>query len=450
MKKLLLLILLFSGVNAYSQISLTYLNHWRLTPNSSDSSGVFCRIYFDAVKDKYYVVYAGRPSISSGPQQYYKWREFDHNFSETGASGTLAGSSSHGDYAMVQVGRSYYHVTGTFPYGFKLTKYDSDFNIVTSTNIPLDSSDSQADMMMNYTNGKLIIGAFHVDGVYHPTMPGQLPSWNPYMHKWEYDTMLSSVASPSYLNQIFNTWGSSCIYHDNKYNIMTMHKFPDFSMYVWRYDSNWNYIDSISIRNDGQWSQGLLWDGSYYIAAYHTGHEHRCGNITVSFYDNNWNSVYDTTITSNSTFIPNVSPPLNVTDSNANRPFLLLKNDTLFVSYDQDDFQLTSYAPPIFAEGSRWQAHVMALRINRQTTSIPATENNQDNFSFEKTGERLTFYINATTEGKFEVFDTSGKLIYRSLINAGAKELIHVNSPGLYLISLENSKEKVSKKIVVD
>ena len=363
MKKILLFFSILFSASAFSQPGFTMLSQHQETPNSSDSAGVFSRTFYHQGRDKYYTIYAGRPG-TSGPMNVYRWREYDAAYTYTGTSGILPGVTSVGDYAMEQVGTDYYHVSAATPWGFKLSRFDEDFNLISSVTFQLDSSDSQADMLFSYTNGKLIIGAMHVTGVYHPSMPQQQGSWQLSMHKWEYDLNLNQIGSDTYLTQTFTTWGASCIYNNNRYHIITMRKWPQYSFNVYRYDSNWNYVDSVHINNDGQWAQSVIWDGINYFVAYHSGNEHRSGNITLAVFDPAWNLLYDSTITNNTVFIMNVSPPLNTTQYNANRPYMIKKGDSLVVSYDVDDYQLTSFMPKIYAEGNRWQAHVDFWEIN--------------------------------------------------------------------------------------
>ena len=183
-----------------------------------------------------------------------------------------------------------------------------NFNLLSSVVFPIDSSDNKADMMLNYTNGKLIIGAFHQSGVLHPTMPLQDTSWQPVMHKWEYDTSLTPLASPVYLNEIFTPWGSSCIYANNRYNIVTFDKWKgshksNFNLNVYQYDNNWNFIDSIPWTTTDNGVRVYFGMVLYFYLSHHSGHTHQAGNITLAIYDANWNLVYDTVITNYSNFV---------------------------------------------------------------------------------------------------------------------------------------------------
>ena len=468
MKKILFILLLSTiFAETYSQVSLAYLNHYQLTPNTQDTSGVFCRIFYHQGHNKFYVVYASRALVSPpGFNQYYRWEEYNSSFIATGLRGTLSGfTGGVGDYGMVMVNNSYYHVTGTGigpAWQFRLSKYDENFNLVTSVSFSLDSADSKADLMLNYSNGKLIIGAFHQTGSYHPNMPMQSPSWTPNMHKWEYDTSLVSVATPAYLNETFTTWGSSCVFNNNQYNIVTFYKFqghynPNYNLNVYRYDSNWSYIDSVPLNNDGQWSQGVLWDGNYYYVAYHSGHLHRSGNITLGMYDINWNLVYDTTITNNAVFDTiNNNPPLNTVRYNANRPYVTKLNDTLYVSYDQDDYKVSDYFPvPLYTEGNRWQAHVMKFKING-TTGINEILNSSTLTVFPNPFSSQTVlhsdnYLNNATLTLVNCFGQTVKQIKN--ISGQTITLFRDNFPSaLYFLRLteDNKTLAVDKLVITD
>ena len=456
MRKLITILGILFSIHADAQISMTYLNHWQLTPGTQDSSGVFCRSFYHSGRNKFYAVYAGRPGYQPGPMQYFAWQEYDANFNPTGINGTLSGFSSAGDYAMVMVGNYYYHITAASPWDFKLSKYDEDFNLVNSVTFPLDSSDSQADMLLNYTNGKLIIGAFHESTAFHPSMPTQSPSWTPVMHKWEYDLNLNSVSAPVYLNEIFTTWGASCIFNNNQYNIITMRKWPNYMFNVYRYDTSWNYIDSVNLNYDGQWSQGVIWDGNYYYVAYHSGNEHRSGNITVAIYDINWTMIYDTTITSYSVFVLNTSPPLNTLQYNANRPVLTKINDTLYVSYDVDDYMLTAYGPPhIYAEGNRWQAHVMKFKLNGVTgINEPSPKPFLSIYPNPTTDQTILQTVNSLNNATLTVNNYFGQTVKQiKNINGQTVTLFRDNLPsGLYFIRLteDNKIFSVDKLVITD
>ena len=429
MKKFLLFFGILLSISSNAQPGFTMLSQHAETPNSVDSSGVFSRTFYHQGRDKYYTVYCGRTN-TTGPMNIYRWREYDSNYIYTGVSGILPGVTSGGDYAMQQVGTDYYHISASGAWDFTLSKFDEDFNLITSVTLTLDSSDSRADMLMNYCNGHLVIGAMHVPGEYHPSMPVQQATWQPVMHKWEYDLNLNQIGTDVYLNKVFTTWGASCIYVNNQYNIITMRKWPQYSFNVYRYDNNWNYVDSVHINNDGQWSQGVVWDGTNFYLTYHSGHEHRCGNITLASFDANWNLQYDTTITTNPVFILNVSPDTFVTEYNANRPFLIKKGDTLVVSYDVDGYQLISYTPKLFMEEQNWQAHVDFWKIN-SPSGIP--EPLIHSISLFPNPAVDFIAVNGTSNGILTIYDLSGQIVSETVIDKMKQQIdISFLASGMY------------------
>lgn len=461
MKQLLsaFFILVFAFANR-AQVTLSLVNDTKLTPTSQDTSGVFCRTFYHSARGKFYVVYASRAIVSPpGYNQYYRWEEYNSNFVSTGLRGTLPGvGSGGGDYAMTMVANRYYHVTGTgmSAWQYRLTKFDDNFNLINSITFTIDASDSKADMMLNYTNGKLIIGAFHQNGVSHPTMPVQSTTWTPQMHKWEFDTSLVQIGAPVYLNEMFTTWGSSCIYNSNNYHVVTFDKWKGhfsgvFNLNVYRYDANWNYVDTKALNTDGQWSQGVLWDGTYYYVAYHTGHIHRGGNVNVSVYDVNWSQLQTLQITNNQIFDTiNNQPALNTIQYNANRPFLTRVNDTLYVSYDQDDYVCSDYFPvPQYTEAKRWQAHVARIKISG-TTAIKESLTKPD-LMFYPNPAAMELNILANADGRIEIFNSNGQVLLSEGIKAGTNKVPLQNfDPGFYVVQFLTRGGQTQKKLVIE
>jgi len=340
-----------------ASISLTLVSSHAYTPNEHDVIGAFARIYYHPLKNKFYMVYAARKQNQTTPPgmlDYFRWIELDESMKTTGAQGTLSGQTGAGDFAMVMAGDAYYHLTTNGSTGdYLLTKYDENFSIVDSTVIDLDPCESNIDQLMNYTNGRLIIGAMQDKGVCPPVNPPSL-SLMPYTDIYQYDLDLKELAPPHLLETPSKiTWGASIIYHGGYYYEITMNNFNDRNLYAYAYDQNFNYVSSTLLDDDGQWSQGVLFDGKYFYVAFHTG-DHNHGNIILKIFDEQWNAVYQTQVTSYD--IPTQN---GVRSYNANRPFLLKLGDALFVSYDVE-----SYDYPV--NNKDWQANLKVYRINVQ------------------------------------------------------------------------------------
>lgn len=419
---------------AAAQVSLTPLRHLQITPNAQDSAGVFCRTFYHPGRDRFYVVYAGRAgAASSTTMNYYRWREYDGGFQPTGRYGTLPGfGTAVGDFAMVMVDSTFFHATAGPGYTFKLSRFDDDFAAQGSTLVSLDPADGRADMLLNYVNGRLVLGALHQVGVVHPTFPMQTPAWTPVMHKWEYDLNLAALAPPVYLAPTFSAWGGSALFNGGHYYVVSQDSFPAYNLDAYEYDAAWTPLATHHLSTDGQWSQGVLWDGTWYFLAYHSGHQHNSGNITVGIYDAAWQPVYSTTITDNAVYLPPTSPPIGTHQLNANRPFLTRVGDRLYVSYDVDGYVLNSF-PTFYSFDNQWQAHVQELRIDT-VGGVPAPEVTPPlALSPNPAGHALTVAARQPIES-VEILDAGGRLV-RHLAGAGASLRVELTGlrAGVYL-----------------
>lgn len=338
--------------------SLTLLNSYSLTPNPTDTIGAFARIYYHQPRNKFYTIYAARPAGSTlpgGMLTNFAWREYDINMNFTGNKGTLPGFTSAGDFACVMVDSTYYHLTnlGSTSSGilkYKLTKLDDNFTALATQTITLNARDSNIDQLLNYTNGRLIIGAMQDSSAMPPTTP-PLPTYNPNVHLFQYDLNLNPITADKVLSPKAYSWGASCIFNAGNYYILTTNSIATHSLYCYKYDVNFNHLSTTQISNDGQWSQGVLFYGGYFYLAHHTG-SHNNGNVVIDIYDNTWNPVNTTTVTN---FV--VPTTTGSTSYNANRPFLLMVGTKLYVSYD-----IEKYILPVNQKD--WQAAVKVYQMN--------------------------------------------------------------------------------------
>jgi hypothetical protein len=222
---------------------------------------------------------------------------------------------------------------------------------------------------MNFANNRLVIGSvYEPSATTTPTLRLQQASWTPRVHLFQYDTTLKKIEEPLFLDPVYYSWGASALFVNNKYYVISSDSLPrPASLYAFEYDVNWKYLNRYLLSNDGQWSQGVLWDGKYYYVAYHTGGEHRSGNVMIGVYDVNWKLITSTTVTSYNTY-----PPPAGANTNANRPFLTRVGNTLYISYDAEAYTYTN-GPPFYTFTNSWQARVTAYQI---TTSTGVEENN--------------------------------------------------------------------------
>lgn len=439
MKKLFSLFAILFFIAADAQVTLSPVSQHTITPTSNDTAGPFCRIYHHPSRNKFYVTYACRHFNSGLPQgvmQEFRWREYDASFSFTGNEGIMPSFTSSGDYAMVMIDSTYYQLTnqGSTSSGqlkYRLTKFDDDFNFIDSVNFTLNVHDSNIDQLMNYTNGKLIIGAMHDSCCTPPTTPPQ-PNYNPNIRLYQYDLNLNPVASAMVLQPKSYSWGASCIFNAGAYYILTMDNFTSHHLYAYKYDAGFNYQSSTLLSTDGQWSQGVLFDGGYFYLAYHTG-EHNHGNVVVAVYDVNWNQVGLQQVTNN----------LYSDGLNAQRPFLCKQGNLLYVSYD-----LETYDPSSGINNKDWQAHVDIFQVTVPLT-VPAFENENPfvnlfpnpstDFTTIKTGN-----LNAGKKN-VRIHDITGNLISEFSFE-GDEYRLNMNSfySGVYFIEITDSEMKTA------
>lgn len=358
-----LLLLLFLG-KGEAQVSLTKISANSFTPNATDTIGAFARIYYHSTRKKFFLVYAARyfgQTNPSGVLNSYRWMELDTNLVATGNKGTLSGLTGAGDFAMVLVDSSFYHLSvgGSGAVDYKLNKYNSDFVLKGTKIIDINTCESNIDQEMNYTNGRLIIGAMYDANFCPPTNPPDT-AFHSYTRVYQYDTNLNEIKSPILLDTPSKvTWGASMIYRNNYYYEITMEHFNNRDLYAYKYDTNFVYQSRKLLHSDGQWSQGVLWDGSYYYVAHHTLNPNH-GNVLLSVYDSSWNIITTANVTTYVT--PSESGP-PISSFNANRPYIIKVGSKIYISYDVESYILN-------ANQKDWQAHVDVYQIG---STLPTT-----------------------------------------------------------------------------
>lgn len=426
--------------------TLTLLNGYTLTPNTTDTIGAFARIYYHQPRNKFYVTYAARQAGSSQPAgmlSNFAWREYDANMNFTGNKGSLPGFTSAGDYAMIMIDSTYYHLTnlGSTSVGvlkYKLTKMDDNFTSLATQTITLSSHDSNIDQLLNYTNGKLIIGAMY-EGSSSPPVTPPTATYSPNVHIYQYDLNLNSIATDIILPQLAYSWGASCIFNAGNYHIITTDNIGSHKLYCYKYDSNFNYLNTTQISNDGQWSQGVLFINGYFFVAHHTG-DHNRGNVVIDIYDNNWVAQSTTTVTN---FV--VATTTNQVSYNCNRPFLTLVGNKLYVSYD-----IEKYIFPVNQKD--WQAGVKVFQINGATGITENNINETFAISPNPSNKEITLsFKEPTTSCEISIIDFTGKQIKTETISNGSLnhqiDISHLSN-GVYLCEIKSGTKTVSRKFI--
>lgn len=445
-KKLLFLFaLLSSGIMNSQAPTLSLLNSYTLTPNTTDTIGAFARIYYHQPRNKFYVTYAARPAGSAQPSGMltnFAWREYDANMNFTGNKGVLPGFTGAGDYAMIMIDSTYYHLTnlGSTSSGilkYKLTKMDDNFTSLATQTITLSNHDSNIDQLLNYTNGKLIIGAMYESSATPPVTP-PAPTYSPNVHIYQYDLNLNSIATDIILPQQAYSWGASCIFNAGNYHIITTDNLNSHKLYCYKYDASFNYISTTQISNDGQWSQGVLFAGGYFYVAHHIG-DHNRGNVVIDIYDNNWNAQNTTTVTNFA-----VVTTTGQTSYNCNRPFLTMVGTKLYIAYD-----IEKYIFPVNQKD--WQAGVKVYQINGFTgISEPELTKEFDLFP-NPTSNELNIQFTDHQSREICIYNVDGQLVHKEVSdkNSLAQKIdIRGLKSGVYYCQLRSGANVSSRKFI--
>ena len=160
--------------------------------------------------------------------------------------------------------------------------------------------------------------------------------------------------------------------------------------------------------------------------------EHNRGNVLIGIYDNNWTLQNTTTVTA-------FAVPCNTcgTSYNANRPFLMLKGNNLYVSYDIEKY--TNWV-----NAKDWQAGVKVYQINTPPNHVIELDDKSEINVFPNPSNGV-FQI-TTTNGKFISYIV--ETIYGQLISKGEGKLIDIrNQPeGIYFYTILNNQGIPTKK----
>jgi hypothetical protein len=123
---------------------------------------------------------------------------------------------------------------------------------------------------------------------------------------------------------------------------------------VMRYDAAWHFLGAKTLVTNGLFSEGLAYDGQRFYLAYldtslrTDNHMPLSLNVRLGIFDRNWDLVDDIAITSYGW--EDLKQP--------GRPYLLLRGDRLYVSYDCDTID-----PITHQEQLEWQAYVAMLEV---------------------------------------------------------------------------------------
>ena len=229
--------------------------------------------------------------------------------------------SEHGGDVAFDTDGEFYYTLNAHPQGWTLGKYDLAFNRVQETVVPLPDGHAANDQMLRVWNGRLYLSDLYNPN-YASMQPGQpaSPDEAVYTHLWIYDTDLNPVTD-YVLDGAPNINGGTLIPYGDGFAYIAADNFMKNNLYANLYNADGTYIRSILLEENAQWSMGgTVADDKIYIAYHRDGHTH--GDIMLDIFDMDWNRLEQIQVTAVGA------------DFNAQRPWVQVYGDMMFVSYD--------------------------------------------------------------------------------------------------------------------
>lgn len=341
-----------------------------VTPDDTYSYGAFCRVNQVPSSENFFVTFGGSnrdvqqsiktfsPFGGAEGGNGYSYKIYDSDFSYTGETGVI--HSGGGDAASVLADGYYYFLVGTPPNDWIIKKIDtSTWEMVDSTVIDMETgTEILNDMMLAYANGNLIAsGLYDANGDAGGDQKKTDPTAGMGTHNHLYDTSLKFIER-FVLDDVPHINGSYVVFANDVYNYITSTSFFG-DLIVMQYDKDWKFIDSKTIDEGAQWSQGALYDeqsDQFYVAFLDLPltkdnklEPGKSVNVALGIYDAEWNLVEKV----------NVSGFESSDKKNPGRPSVILEDGKLYVSYD------VSTAPEIGEEEKLdWQCEVSIFDVN--------------------------------------------------------------------------------------
>jgi hypothetical protein len=308
----------------------------QITPDAIFHVASFPRINYVPAADQFVLTFGTVADKQSGNCQGagYAHKGYTLDMQETGNAGYFIfypDACAAGDSGSVMVGDIYY---GAFvsqlpgaPYGWHLTKFAAvTWTPITQTDVLLESPhDGNYDPTVAYVNGQLDISdQYNPDGIWQEGSDS---------HHNFYSTDLQPLGR-RILTDTALISGASMIYVDGIYYIITADSYAG-DLVVAKYGSDWKFLEVQELRKQAHWSQGVAFDGQHFYVSYLDTSQrdpgpfigHYYPNVHLAAFDRAWNLVDDVAVT-------------NFTPAQLRfpgRPWVILHNNLLYVSYDVDD-----------------------------------------------------------------------------------------------------------------
>lgn len=316
-----------------------------VTPDDDYSYGAFCRVNRVPSTEDFVVTFGGSnrdvqketgsfsPFGGAEGGNGYSYKIYNDDFEYTGETGVI--HAGGGDAASVMADGYFYFLAGTPPHDWIMKKIDpATWEMVDSVFIDTDTdTEILNDMMLAFANDTLIAsGLYDADGSAGGDQKSTDPTAGMATHNHLYTADLEDLDA-FVLDDVPHINGSYVVYAKGMYHYITSTSFFG-DLIVMRYTEEWEFIDSQTIDEGAQWSQGAVYDETmerFYVAyldlplsANNTLTPGESVNVALGIYDAEWNLLEKVDVTG-----------FDGADMKGpGRPSVILEDGKLYVSYD--------------------------------------------------------------------------------------------------------------------
>ncbi len=328
-------------VQPTSQQSLfTFVKSVKATPTGNFKAGSFAKIGYVPGLDRVTITFDTMLTKPEGKctNGGYAYREYTTDMVETDKEGLINCYGGWIDTGGMFNGNDFYFVSGgqkNGKGGWQLVKYNAlTWTVTTSFFFPLadgkDSGDTgkeeSGDPMVSLVNGQIDISS-----AYKKDASAVGPAADTATHHQFFTTDLQFV-NKRILSDSPHITMSSMVETGDAIYFVTGTAFIGGDLVVMKYDKNWKYISTKTLKQKAAQSEGLAFDGKRFYVSYIdtpcTDLSSSCVmNVHLAAFDSSWNPLEDIAVT-NFTVADNMR---------AARPSLILRNGRIYVVYDQED-----------------------------------------------------------------------------------------------------------------
>ncbi len=340
----------------------TYIGTTAVTPNELFDTGAFVRIHYVPATGSIMVTSDGELTHPVGEcdELGHGYVEYDLDMQPIGNMGVY--NCGGGDIGTLMVENTLYDVKlggeEGHQIGWIITSYNAEtWRLVNETYLPLDDPRyAGGDEMVSYVNGQIDISSQYMPASGHPPT---IDEGGETYH--EFFTTELEFLEEKILGDTPHINGSSLLYQGGMYYFVAADTY-DGDVIVMQYDSDWNYLGSKTLVEQAHWSTGLVSDGTnFYLAYLDTSQRSDPGflpvhlNVHLAAFDQDWNLLEDVAVTD---YAPE-------DDRLPGRPYLLMHDDRLYVSYDCDTIDSVTQE-----ENLQWQAFVSVYALGETSGQV--------------------------------------------------------------------------------